>query len=109
MLPDGFVYVAEEIPGIREDIRYAGNHNFIGCPVDGYAAACSVCTAQCAAALKKAADAFAADGFTLLIFDAYRPQRAVDHFVRWSLDLEDIAAKEEFYPTLDKAELFEKG
>lgn len=109
MLPDGFVYIAEEIPGIREDIRYAGNHNFIGRPVDGYAAACSVCTAQCAAALKKAADTFAADGFTLLIYDAYRPQRAVDHFVRWSLDLEDIAAKEEFYPTLDKSDLFDKG
>ena len=109
MLPEGFVYIAEEIPGIKEEIRYAGNHNFLGRPVDGYAAAKSVCTCEAVQALKKAAEAFAADGYTLLIYDAYRPQRAVDHFVRWSLDLQDVAAKAEFYPTLNKADLFELG
>ena len=109
MLPEGFVYIAKEIPGVKEEIRYAGSHNFLGRPVDGYAAAKSVCTREAAHALKKAAQAFAADGYTLLIYDAYRPQRAVDHFVRWSLDLEDTAAKAEFYPTLDKADLFERG
>lgn len=109
MLPDGFVYLKEEIPSIREDIRYAGNRNFIGRPADGYAAARAVCTRECALALKKAAQAFEKDGFTPLVYDAYRPQRAVDHFVRWSLDLEDVAAKTEFYPTLDKTELFERG
>ncbi len=109
MLPEGFVYIADVIPGIREDIRYAGCHNFMGRPVDGYAAAKSVCTRECAQALAKAANAFAADGYTVLIYDAYRPQRAVDHFVRWSLNLEDTIAKAEFYPTLDKADLFEKG
>ena len=109
MLPEGFVYIAEEIPSVREEIRYAGCHNFLGRPVDGYAAAKSVCTVQAAQALEAAAKRFESDGFTLLIYDAYRPQRAVDHFVRWSLDLDDIAAKAEFYPDLDKAELFDRG
>ncbi|MBR5288738.1 MAG: M15 family metallopeptidase [Clostridia bacterium] len=109
MLPEGFVYIADVIPGVREDVRYAGCHNFMGRPADGYAAARSVCTRECAQALAKAAAVFAADGYTPLIYDAYRPQRAVDHFVRWSLDLDDTLGKAEFYPTLDKAELFEKG
>ena len=109
MLPEGFVYISDLLPGIREDIRYAGSHNFIGRPVDGYAAARSVCTRECALALKNAAAQFERDGYAPLIYDAYRPQRAVDHFVRWSLDLQDTIAKAEFYPTLDKAELFDRG
>lgn len=109
MLKEGFVYIRDVIPGIQEDIRYAGSHNFIGRPVNGYTAARSVCTKECADALKAAAAVFAADGFTVLVYDAYRPQRAVDHFVRWSLDLSDTFGKAEFYPTLDKADLFEKG
>lgn len=109
MLPEGFVYISDILPSVREDIRYAGDHNFVGRPVDGYAAARGVCTRECALALHQAAARFAQDGFTLLIYDAYRPQRAVDHFVRWSLDLKDIAAKAEFYPDLDKAALFDRG
>lgn len=109
MLPEGFVYIADVIPGVLEDIRYAGSYNFTGRPVDGYGAARAVCTRECAQALKCAAQAFAADGFTLLLYDAYRPQRAVDAFVRWSLDAQDTIAKAEFYPTLDKGELFDRG
>ena len=109
MLHHGFVFIRDVIPSIHEDIRYAGCHNFIGRPVDGYCLAKSVCTAECAQALKRAAAVFEKDGYTLLVYDAYRPQRAVDHFVRWSLDLEDTIAKAEFYPELDKAELFDRG
>jgi len=109
MLPEGFVYIRDVIPAAKEDIRYAGCHNFMGRPADGYAAAKSVCTLNCAQALAKAAQRFTADGYTPLIYDAYRPQRAVDHFVRWSLDLDDVVCKAEFYPALDKADLFEKG
>ena len=86
MLPEGFSYIKDVIPSVREDIRYAGSHNFVGCPVDGY---------------------FAPRG--VLIYDAYRPQRAVDHFVRWAKDESDTKMKEEFYPSLDKSELFPKG
>ena len=109
MLPTGFVYVRDIIPSITEDIRYAGNHNFIGRPVDGYAAPRAVLTVEAAMALSAAAKAFTAKGYTLLVYDGYRPQRAVNHFMRWAEDIADIAAKAEFYPDLDKAELFERG
>ena len=109
MLPKGFVYVKDVIPGIREDIRYAGYHNFVGCPVDGYFAPRAVLRENAALALKDAAAAFAQKGYGLLIYDAYRPQRAVDHFVRWAQDLEDVKTKAEFYPSLDKSELFPRG
>jgi len=109
MLPEGFVYIKDIIPSIREDIRYAGYHNFVGCPVDGYFAPKSVLKIEAAQALKKAAEEFEKQGLYLLIYDAYRPQRAVDHFVRWAKDVEDVKTKDEFYPTLDKSELFPKG
>ena len=109
MLPEGFVYIRDVIPSVREDIRYAGSHNFVGCPVDGYFAPRGVLRTEAALALKNAADAFERQGLFLLIYDAYRPQRAVDHFVRWAQDADDVKMKAEFYPTLDKSELFPKG
>lgn len=109
MLPTGFVFVKDLIPTVREDIRYAGSHNFMGRPADGYYAPRAVLTCEAARALRAAAEAFAAKGYTLLLYDGYRPQRAVSHFMRWAEDLADTAAKAEFYPDLDKAELFEKG
>lgn len=109
MLPEGFVYISDVIPTVREDIRYAGSHNFVGCPVDGYFAPRGVLRTEAALALKSAADAFEAKGLYLLIYDAYRPQRAVDHFVRWAKDLSDTKMKAEFYPTLEKSELFPRG
>ncbi len=81
MLPEGFVYIRDVIPTAYEDIRYAGSHNFVGCPVDGYLAPRGVLRTEAAMALKTAADAFQKQGLFLLIYDAYRPQRAVDHFV----------------------------
>lgn len=109
MLPEGFVYIRDVIPSVREEIRYAGSHNFVGCPVDGYFAPRGVLREEAALALKNAADAFEKQGLYLLIYDAYRPQRAVDHFVRWAKDLGDTKMKAEFYPTLDKSELFPRG
>ena len=109
MLPEGFVYIRDIIPSVREDIRYAGYHNFVGCPVDGYFAPRGVLHISAAQALKNAAEAFEKQGLYLLIYDAYRPQRAVDHFVRWAADPDDVKTKDEFYPTLDKSELFPKG
>ena len=109
MLPEGFVYVKDVIPSVREDIRYAGYHNFVGCPVDGYSVPRAVLKEKAAQALAKAVKAFEEKGYGVLIYDAYRPQRAVDHFVRWAKDPQDIKTKDEFYPTLDKSELFPKG
>ena len=109
MLPTGFVYVSDVIPTVREDVRYAGSHNFVGRPVDGYKAPRIVLTNEAAKALKAAAEAFAAKGYTLLLYDGYRPQRAVNHFMRWAEDMQDTAAKAEFYPDLNKDELFDRG
>lgn len=109
MLPTGFVYVRDVIPSVCEDIRYAGSHNFMGRPADGYAAPHAVLTCEAAKALSQAAEHFANQGYKLLLYDGYRPQRAVDHFARWAADESDILAKAEFYPTLDKSELFPRG
>lgn len=32
------------------------------------------------------------------IYDAYRPQTAVNHFMEWAKDLEDTRMKAYFYP-----------
>lgn len=109
MLPEDFVYVRDVIPEIFEDIRYAGSHNFMGRPACGYGAARAVLTLPAALALKKAAAHFASKGLRLLIYDAYRPQRAVDDFVLWAQAENDTVGKAEFYPTLEKRELFPRG
>ena len=109
MLPQNFVYVRDIIPDVLEEIRYAGSHNFMGRPADGYGAACAVLTLPAALALKKAAAYFAGKSLHLLIYDAYRPQRAVDDFVRWAQDENDTVGKAEFYPTLEIRELFPRG
>lgn len=109
MLPENFVYVRDVIPEIFEDIRYAGSHNFMGRPACGYGAARAVLTLPAALALKKAAAHFASKGLRLLIYDAYRPQRAVDDFVLWAQAENDTVGKAEFYPTLEKRELFPRG
>ena len=109
MLPQNFVYVRDIIPDVLEEIRYAGSHNFMGRPADGYGAARAVLTLPAALALKKAAAYFAGKSLHLMIYDAYRPQRAVDDFVRWAQDENDTVGKAEFYPTLEKRELFPRG
>lgn len=108
-LPEGFVYVTDVIPSAREDIRYAACHNFMGRPADGYLAPRAVLTREAAMALACAAGAFEEQGLYLLIFDGYRPQRAVDHFARWAQDPQDTLAKAEFYPDVDKRDLFDLG
>ena len=100
MLPPNFVYVRDIIPDAFEDIRYAGSHNFMGRPACGYGAARAVLTLPAALALKKAAAHFGSKGLRLLIYDAYRPQRAVDDFVLWAQAENDTVGKAEFYPTL---------
>lgn len=109
MLPVGFTDVRAVIPDVLTDIRYAGTHNFMGRPADGYGAARAVLTLKAASSLREAAHCFARQGLRLLIYDAYRPQRAVDHFVRWAQDAGDTLGKAEFYPDLDKMALFARG
>ncbi len=108
-LPDGFVYVTDEIPTAILEIRYFSEDNFVGAVIDGYHAPKAILTKEAAQALKKAADSLYEQGYYIKIFDAYRPQRAVDHFIRWAKDLNDTKMKEKYYPALDKSVLFELG
>jgi len=108
-IPEGFVYAKEIMPALRTDLRYYSSNNFVGKPIDGYNKPKCILTKEAAEALKKVQDEFARLGFGLMVFDAYRPQRAVDHFIRWSKDSIDTKMKEEFYPNINKKDLFEEG
>ena len=109
-LPEGFVYVKDLIPDCIEQMRYAGEDNFVGAVIDGYLAPRAVLTREAALALQKAADLARAKGYRLLIFDAYRPQRAVDHFLRWAADPDDTKMKDRYYADIaDKSDILKKG
>lgn len=104
-LPEGFVYVRDVIPDVIEEIRYAGTHNFTGNVVEGYEAPFAIMTKEAAEKLALAADALRQEGYRIKIFDAYRPRRAVAHFIRWSQQEEDGLTSEEFYPDFKKRSL----
>ncbi len=106
---DDFVFVDELVSGIRWDAKYATWDNFTGKPVDGYLVNRIVGTRALCAALERARDDAAALGFGLLLWDGYRPQRAVDCFMRWSKQPEDGRTKRRHYPNIDRAAMFEKG
>ncbi len=107
--PTGFVDAAEVVPGLIVEMRYAGSHNFVSRPIDGYVAPRCLLTQVAAAALADVARDLASSGLTLKVFDCYRPVRAVANFVRWARDLKDVAGKREFYPDVDKNTLFRDG
>lgn len=106
--PD-LVDVREIEPSIRTDIRYAGSRNFVGEAVDGYEAARCLLSRPAAEALAEAQRELAPRGLGLLVYDCYRPQRAVDHFVRWAADTADTRTKARYYPNVAKSRLFEEG
>lgn len=108
-LPDGFVQIREVIPDALMDIRYYTDHNFLGVRVDGYEAPACILTRQAAQALANVQKDLAPFSMSIKIYDCYRPQRAVDHFVRWAKDVNDTKTQKEFYPTVDKRNLFRDG
>ncbi len=108
-LPKGFVYADTVVPGIILDMRYATKENFIGDPIDGYEAPKCIMTQQAAEALRNVQEELNKFSMSVKIFDAYRPQRAVDHFVRWSQDLSDDRKKNEYYPDISKELVFKGG
>jgi D-alanyl-D-alanine dipeptidase len=108
-IPKGFVSVKNYIPSIELDIKYYASNNFIGISIDGYFSSKAILTKEATKALQKVQKELKVFGLGLKIFDAYRPQKAVDHFVRWGKDLEDIKMKAEFYPTVEKRNLFKEG
>jgi D-alanyl-D-alanine dipeptidase len=105
----GFVYLHEIDPTIQVSLRYYGNENFLGRTVNGYKKPVLMMTSQAANALKRVQQEVKKDGYSLVVYDAYRPQQAVDNFMSWSLDTHDQVRKHQYYPRIDKARVFELG
>lgn len=103
-----FVTLTDAVPDAILEIRYYGTYNFVGCRIDGYLEPTALLTKQAAEALKAVSDDVKAQGYRLKIYDAYRPQKGVDHFVRWAENIADTLMKSYFYPDLDKSVLFEQ-
>jgi D-alanyl-D-alanine dipeptidase len=104
-----FAFVDERVPGVRWDAKYSTWDNFTGKPVDGYGANRIVGTTALCAGLRRAREEAASMGFGLLLWDGYRPQRAVDCFVRWAQQPEDGRTKRRHYPNIDRSQMFARG
>ena len=102
-----FVVITDVVPDVILEIRYYGTYNFVGTRIDGYLAPNALLTRQAADSLKAVSDDVISLGYRLKIYDAYRPQCAVDHFVRWAEDVADTTMRRYFYPDVDKSRLFE--
>lgn len=107
-LPDGFVYVKDVIPDLQMDLKYYSTDNFVGKVVDGYESDTLILTQAAANALKLVQEELEQQNMCLLVFDGYRPQRAVNHFMKWAEVLNDTATKQEFYPSINKKNLFKQ-
>ncbi|MGZ0711989.1 M15 family metallopeptidase (plasmid) [Coraliomargarita sp. W4R53] len=108
-LPEGFVHVADAVPDAIQEIRYASTYNFVGEQINGYEVPSAILTTEAAAALGEASDILRTQGYVVKVFDAYRPQRAVDHFARWAANPGDERMKQAFYPNVDTSRLFADG
>lgn len=105
----GFVVLSDVVPDIIQEIRYYSTYNFVGDRIRGYEEPCALMTKEAAVALKEVADELRAKGYRLKVFDAYRPQMAVDNFMEWAKDFKDTRMKKYFYPELNKDVLFPQG
>ena len=108
-LPNNFVYLKDIDPTIVQELRYAGYHNFIGRPIAGYNAAECILTKPAALQLAKVQQTLKVMGYSLKVYDCYRPQIAVDDFITWSEQSQLQQMKREFYPRINKADFFKLG
>lgn len=108
-LPKGFSYIKDISPTIQGELRYCHNNNFMGVPVNGYEENTLIATTPTAKALKKVQDELASQKLGLKVYDAYRPQTAVNHFVKWARVMNDTLMKQQYYPEVNKRHLFKKG
>ena len=108
-LPKGFVYLKDIDATIKSELRYLSTNNFIGKPIDGYINNTIILSQPTAVALKKIQQKLLQFNLSLKIFDAYRPQQAVNHFVKWAKVLDDTLMKKQFYPKVPKSKLFQLG
>ena len=104
-----FVLLSDYVPGIVQEIRYYSTYNFVGDRIDGYEEPIALLTKDAARALKVVSNQANVMGWRLKVFDAYRPARAVRHFVLWGIEDLDQRMKPIFYPDLEKQELFKRG
>ncbi|MBQ7155591.1 MAG: M15 family metallopeptidase [Synergistaceae bacterium] len=104
-----FVLLSEAVPDAILEIRYYSTYNFVGDRIDGYEAPVAYLTKKAAKALRAVSDELITKGYRLKIYDAYRPQKAVNHFEKWAKDLDDTRMKKYFYPELNKDVLFDQG
>ncbi len=103
-----FVNLTDAVPDAILEIRYFSTYNFVGTRIDGYLEPTALLSREAAAALRAVSDELVTRGYRLKIYDAYRPQCAVDHFVRWAADVPDTLMRAYFYPDLDKSVLFDE-
>ncbi len=108
-LPEGFAYLKKENPTLILDLRYATSENFTGKIVTGYTSEKAIGTKALSIALRKVQALLRSKGLGLKVFDAYRPQSAVDAFISWAASASDTLKKREYYPNLKKEDLFELG
>lgn len=104
----GFVNLSEVVPDIIMEVRYHSTYNFVGERIDGYEVPCVLMTREAAEALKAVSDDLKAKGYRLKVYDAYRPQMAVDHFMRWA-ENNDTGMKKYFYPKIAKDRIIPEG
>ena len=108
-LSKGFVYLSDVDASIKTELRYFSTNNFIGKPIDGYKNDCLIVSKEAAKALKIIQKKLSKEGLGLKIFDAYRPQEGVNHFVSWARVLGDTLMKKQYYPRVPKSQLFNRG
>lgn len=106
-LPWGFVRLADIDPTIRQDMRYAGSANFLDRPAKGYDAPVCILTRQAADALSKVQKNLKAENLTLVVFDCYRPVRAVKDFVRWVGSSKSTDPR--WHPNVRRSDLIRQG
>lgn len=108
-LPSGFVFLTDVDSTIIESPRYSSKENFLGRVVPGYTSNRIICTKEAAEKLKRVHSDLKKQGYKLVVYDGYRPQRAVNEFMRWSKDDDDQGAKAFYYPTINKKDVFKLG
>ena len=106
---NGFVLLSDVVPHIVQEIRYFSTYNFVGERVDGYEEPIALMTREAARALKSVSNELMVQGYRLKVFDAYRPMRAVKHFILWAIEDEDVRMKPYFDPEIEKQQTFELG
>lgn len=107
--PSDFVVLSDVVPDVILEIRYFSTYNFIGRRIPGYEQPVALLTRVAADSLKKVSDDLIQQGYRLKIFDAYRPQQAVDYFMKWAKDNADTLMKPYFYPELQKSVIVPRG